>query len=227
MVNFIKNKHNTETPKDFNWEIHNLHAYANKKKAFAEGRITLTQLQEFEHQYRESAEQRDERWRREHVLKEISEENASNFKKFKENGREFARKMFDMGRGISKWWYTKPKTPAGKGRMVQHPITGAWQQQYKPNKSMNMKAWLAAADQGKVMRHMNPEGKPLNREPTETEKGISEEAKMTRKRKVFDWLLGETNNFGRGFDDPKWGKVYKGAPGRGGQVHRPKSYTVK
>ena len=79
MVNFIKNKHNTETPKDFNWEIHNLHAYAQKKKAFAEGRITLTQLQEFEHQYRESAEQRDERWRREHVLKEISEETGGSY----------------------------------------------------------------------------------------------------------------------------------------------------
>ena len=224
---FKRNQNNTEVPEDFNWEVHNLHAYEEKKKKFAAGLISLTELQEFEFQYRESEDQRAERWRREHVLKEIAEENASNFKKFKENGREFARKMFDMGRGISKWWYTKPKNPAGKGKMVQHPITGAWQQQYKPNKSMNMKAWLAAADQGKVMRHMNPEGKPLNREPTEEEKGISEQAKKKRGEKVWKWLLGETNNFGRGFDDPKWGKIYKGAPGRGGHTRKIGKYTIK
>ena len=224
---FKRNQNNTEVPEDFNWEVHNLHAYEEKKKKFAAGLISLTELQEFEFQYRESEDQRAERWRREHVLKEIAEENANNFKKFKENGREFARKMFDMGRGISKWWYTKPKNPAGKGKMVQHPITGAWQQQYKPNKSMNMKAWLAAADQGKVMRHMNPEGKPLNREPTEEEKGISEQAKKKRGEKVWKWLLGETNNFGRGFDDPKWGKIYKGAPGRGGHTRKIGKYTIK
>ena len=224
---FKRNQNNTEVPKDFNWEVHNLHAYEEKKKKFAAGLISLTELQEFEFKYRESEDQRAERWRREHVLKEIAEENANNFKKFKENGREFARKMFDMGRGISKWWYTKPKNPAGKGKMVQHPITGAWQQQYKPNKSMNMKAWLAAADQGKVMRHMNPEGKPLNREPTEEEKGISEQAKKKRGEKVWKWLLGETNNFGRGFDDPKWGKIYKGAPGRGGRPRKIGKYTMK
>ena len=67
--------------------------------------------------------------------------------------------------------------------MVQHPITGGWQQEYKPNKSMRMKDWLAAADQGKVMPHMNPTGQSLNREPTEEEKGISQQAKKTRARK--------------------------------------------
>ena len=116
-------------PDDWGWEVHNLHAYANKKKAFAEGKITLTELQEFENKYRESEEQREQRWKREHVLQELEIENAKNFRSFKENGKEFARKMFDMGRGISRWWYTKPKTPAGKGKMVQHPITGAWQQE--------------------------------------------------------------------------------------------------
>jgi len=157
----------TKMPDNWNWEIHNLNAYADKKKAFAEGRITLAELQEFENQYRESEEQRELRWKREHVLQELALENAQNFRSFKENGKAFARKMFDMGRGISKWWYTKPQKLAGKGKMVQHPITGTWQQEYKPNKSMNMKAWLAAADQGKVMPHMNPTGQSLNRQPTE------------------------------------------------------------
>ncbi len=217
----------TKMPDNWGWEIHNLHAYADKKKAFADGKITLTELQEFEFKYRESEAQREERWKREHVLQELEVENATNFRSFKENGKEFARKMFDMGRGISKWWYTKPKTPAGKGKMVQHPITGGWQQEYRPNKSMRMKDWLAAADQGKVMPHMNPTGQSLNREPTEQEKGISEEAKKTRGKKVWEWLLNETDNFGRGWNDPKWGKLYKGRPGRGGRTSKPSKYTLK
>jgi len=217
----------TKMPDNWGWEIHNLHAYADKKKAFADGKITLTELQEFEFKYRESEAQREERWKREHVLQELEVENATNFRSFKENGKEFARKMFDMGRGISKWWYTKPKTPAGKGKMVQHPITGGWQQEYRPNKSMRMKDWLAAADQGKVMPHMNPKGLPLNRQPTEEEKGISTEMKKKRQSKVWDWLLNETDNFGRGFTDPKWGKLYKGRPGAGGRQRKAGQYTVK
>ena len=217
----------TKMPDNWGWEVHNLVAYNNKKKQFAEGKITLLQLQEFENQYRDSEEQRELRWKREHYLQEIASDNAKGFREFKENGKAFARKMFDMGRGISKWWYTKPKTPAGKGKMIQHPITGGWQQEYRPNKSMNMRAWLDAANQGKVMQHMNPTGKSLDREPTETEKGISAEAKKERGRKVWDWLLGETNNFGRGFNDPKWGRLYKGRPGRGGSAPRVGKYTVK
>ena len=218
----------TKMPDDWNWEVHNLQAYEENKKKFAKGEITLEQLREFEEKYKESEGQREERWKREHVLRELAEENAKNFRDFKENGKAFARKMFDMGRGISKWWYTKPKKAVGKGKMVQHRITGQWQQEYKPNKSMNMRAWLAAADQGKVMPHMNPQGQSLNRQPTEQEKGISAEAKKTRARQVWDWLLNETDNFGRGWTDPKWGKIYKGRPGRGGGGRRkPNRYTMK
>jgi hypothetical protein len=90
-----------------------------------------------------------------------------------------------------------------------------------------MKDWLNAAEQGNVMRHMNPKGVPLNRQPTEEEKGISKEMKKKRQSKVWDWLLGETNNFGRGFDEPKWGKKYKGRPGVGGRTVKPGKYTVK
>ena len=63
----------TKMPDDWNWEAHNLVAYEDKKKKFAKGEITLTQLREFEHKYRESEEQRHERWRREHVLAELAD----------------------------------------------------------------------------------------------------------------------------------------------------------
>ena len=34
-------------PEGYEWEVHNLHAYADKKKAFERGEITLVQLREF------------------------------------------------------------------------------------------------------------------------------------------------------------------------------------
>ena len=216
-----------KVPEGYEWEVHNLHAYASKKEKFAKGEITLQELQEFEHQYRESEEQREWRWRREHIMAELEQQNAKNFRSFKENGKEFAKKMADMGRGISQWWYRRPRKGAGKGRMIQNKITGAWQQEYRPNKSMNMRAWLDAANQGKVMPHMNPKGQSLDREPTEEEKGISNEMKKKRQSKVWDWLLGETNNFGRGWTDPKWGRLDKSQPGKGGRAPRVGKYTVK
>lgn len=225
--NIPKQFNKIKVPEGYEWEVHNLHAYAEKKKAFAEGKITRTQLQEFEHQYRESAEQREWRWRREHIMAELAQQNAMHFRRFKDEGKAFAKKMLDMGRSISMWWWKRPKAPAGKGRMIQNQITGAWQQEYRPNKSMNMRAWLAAAEQGKVMPHMNPKGLPLNRLPTEQEKGISEEAKRQRGKKVWDWVLKETNNFGRGWSDPKWGSLDKSRPGKGGRSLKKTSYTIK
>jgi len=217
----------SKVPENYEWEIHNLFTYEKRKRQLAAGEITQVQFDEFCNQFRETADQREERWRRDHIMAELATENAKNYRSFKENGKEFAKKMADMGRGISKWWYTRPKKGAGKGKMVQNKITGSWQQEYKPNTSMNMKAWLAAADQGKVMPHMNPKGLPLNRQPTEEEKGISTEMKKKRQSKVWDWLLNETDNFGRGFTDPKWGKLYKGRPGAGGRQRKAGQYTVK
>jgi len=217
----------SKVPENYEWEIHNLFTYEKRKKQLAAGEITQVQFDEFCNQFRETADQREERWRRDHIMAELATENAKNYRSFKENGKEFAKKMADMGRGISKWWYTKPKKGAGKGKMIQNKITGGWQQEYKPNTSMKMRAWLEAADQGKVMPHMNPEGKPLNRQPTEEEIGKSNEAKATRGKKVWEWLLNETDNFGRGWTDPKWGKLYKGRPGKGGRSIKPGKYTVK
>ena len=69
----------TKMPDDWNWEVHNLVAYEDNKKKFARGEITLEQLREFEEKYKESEGQREERWKREHVLQELAEENAKNF----------------------------------------------------------------------------------------------------------------------------------------------------
>ena len=217
----------TIVPESYNWEVHNLFTYEKRKKQLAAGEITQVEFDEFCWQYRESAEQREDRWRRDHIIREMEIDNAKNFREFKDKPKEFAKKMFDMGQGISQWWYRKPKKGAGKGKMKQHPITGAWHQEYKPNSSMNMKAWLQKANEGKVMPHMNPNQQRLDREPTEQEKGISEEAKKVRGKKVWEWLLGETDNFGRGWTDPKWGKLYKGRPGRGGRIPKAGKYTVK
>ena len=218
----------TKVPENYEWEIHNLNAYADKKKAFAKGEITEIQLREFEHKYRESEEQREGRWRREHIMREMDIQNAQNYREFKDNPKSFLTKMADMGRAVSEWWVRRPKKPVpGKGKLVQNSITGQWQQEYRPSKSMNMRAWLDAANQGKVMQHMNPQGKSLDRQPTEEEKGISAEMKRTRGKKVWQWLLNETDNFGRGWTDPKWGRLNKGEPGRGGRAAKPGKYTIK
>ena len=216
-----------KVPENYEWEVHSLHAYADKKKAFAEGKITLAELQQFEYDHRETADQREWRWRREHILQELAEDNASNFRKFKEKPKEFLKKMMDMGRGISRWWWRQPKKSAGKGCMIQNQITGGWSQEYKPNKSMKMKDWLNAANSGNVMLHMNPKRQSLNRQPTEQEKGISKEAVRERKRKEWEDLLKITDNFGRGWTQPKWGALNKGRPGRGGRKMKDKRYTIK
>ena len=34
MVDFIKNKHNTDVPENFDWEVHNTYTHEKKKKLF-------------------------------------------------------------------------------------------------------------------------------------------------------------------------------------------------
>lgn len=227
MADFFKKNDTIKVPENYEWEVHNLHAYGILKEKVARGEKTLQDLKEFEHKYRESEEQREWRWRREHVLRDIEINTAKQYRDFKDNPKNWLKKMLDMGKAINSWWLKRPMKAAGKGRLYQNPITGAWNQEYKPSKSMRMRDWLAAANDGKVMRHMNPKGKSLDREPTEIEKGIAEEARVKRGKKVYQWLLNETNNFGRGFQDPKWGKVKKSEPGRGGKYRKPGVYNIK
>tara|TARA_Y100001937_G_scaffold58049_1_gene79558 strand:- start:496 stop:1182 length:687 start_codon:yes stop_codon:yes gene_type:complete len=222
-INFRKH----DIPEDYEWEVHNLQAYADLKAKVARGEKTLNDLKEFEHKYREKEDQREWRWRRENLIKELDISAAKKFREFKENPKAFMKKMADMGRGINMWWWKKPKKAAGQGKMIQNPVTGSWHSEYKPNKSMRLRAWLDAANQGKVMPHMNPKGKSLDRVPTQEELGKSEEFKKERRNRVWDWVLKETNNFGRGWSDPKWGRLYKGRPGRGGRPPRVGKYTIK
>jgi hypothetical protein len=216
-----------KVPENYSWEVHNLDAYEELKKEVVLGKKTLADLQEFEHKYRESAEQREWRWRREHVLQELNQDNMKNFREFKDNPKSFVKKMMDMGRAISRWWWKVPNKSVGSGKMIQNQLTGSWHQEYKPNKSMKMKDWLNAAERGNVMLHMNPNKMPLNREPTDTEKGISEEAKKERGRKVWEWVLKETNNFGRGWTDPKYGGLDKSRPGKGGRGRGRETINVR
>ena len=37
----------TKMPENWGWEVHNVHTHEKKKKQFAEGKITLAELQEF------------------------------------------------------------------------------------------------------------------------------------------------------------------------------------
>jgi hypothetical protein len=186
-------------PKNYEWEVHNLHAYAELKEQVAKGEKTIHDLKEFEDKFKESVDQRDWRWRRENIMRELAQQNVEDYQSFKDNPKEFMKKAIQMRKAISEWWYRKPKAPAGKGKMVQNKFTGAWQQEYKPNKSMNMKDWLQAANEGKVMQHMNPKGVPLNREPTKDEVEESNHLKGIRNRKIYEQLLEVTNNFGKGF----------------------------
>ena len=95
----------TKMPENWGWEVHNVHTHEKKRKQFAEGKITLAELQEFEFQYRESEDQRAERWKREHYLQELEKDNANNYRQFKENGKAFAKKYLQ---GCdSKYKYTK------------------------------------------------------------------------------------------------------------------------
>jgi len=190
-------------PENFNWEVHNLHAYAELKEKVAKGEKTLADLQQFEHDFRESEDQRDWRWRRENIMKELAKETIEDYQQFKDNPKAFMKKAIEMRKAISEWWFRKPKPPTKSGgRMIQNKFTGAWQQEYKPSRSTNMKTWLQAADKGQVFPQMNPRGTPLNRAPNSSEIDESNYHKSVRQRKVNDWLINITNNFGKGFSKP-------------------------
>ena len=88
----MANKIITKVPENYEWEIHNLHAYADKKAALARGEITELELKEFEHQYRETEAQREARWRREHIMREMEIDNAKNYRDFKDNPKGFLSK---------------------------------------------------------------------------------------------------------------------------------------
>ena len=217
----------TKVPDSFEWKLVNLHAYEELKQKVAKGEKTLLDLKEFESKYRESVDERELRWRREHYIREVQLNHIKNYQHFKDNPKEFMKKMADMGKKVSQWWFKRPKKGLGRGKLIRGLLDGSFIQEYKPNKSMRMKDWLSAAEKGQVMGHLNPNGVPLNRKPTDEEIEFSEKNKNARKQKVYDYLLKITDNFGRGWKLPKWGKLKTTEPGHHMVSKEEKSYTIK
>lgn len=213
--NFIPSQWKTKMPSDFEWEVHSLHAYKDKKEAFARGEITLDQLRQWEFEHRESQEQREFRWQQHHQNLELNKQIISDYQNWKHYGAEWLGQMLDKGRQllISKWWWRKPKKPVGKGKMHQSPITGQWHQEHKPDKSMRLKQWLDAANNGQAFKgkkNFNPEVLKLNR-PTDDMLLKSQEAKKERAKQKWNLIMDATNNFGKGFQT-----IDRTPPGTGG-----------
>ena len=205
----------TKMPTDYDWEVHNLHAYKNKKEQFAKGEISYDELHAFEMKYRESEDQREFRWKQHHQNMELQKQIASDYQQWKHYGKEWLGRMMDKGRGllISKWWWRRPKKPVGKGKMHQSPITGQWHQEHKPDKSMRLKQWLDAANNGQAFKgkkNFNPEVLKLNR-PTDDMLLKSQEAKKERAKQKWNLIMDATNNFGKGFQT-----IDRTPPGTGG-----------
>ena len=201
--NWIPTQWKTKMPKDWNWEIHSLHAYKDKKEKFAKGEISYDELQAFEWQHRESQEQREFRWKQHHQNLELQNQIVSDYQNWKHYGSEWLGRMMDKGRRllISPWWWRRPKKPAGKGKMYQSQFTGQWFQEHRPDKRMSVRQWLDAANHGQAFKgkkNFNPDILKLNK-PTEDMIIKSNEAKKERARKKWELIMNETNNFGRGF----------------------------
>ena len=221
--NWIPTQWKTKMPTDFEWEVHNLHAYKEKKEKFAKGEISYDELHAFELKYRESQDQREFRWQQHHQNMELQKQIASDYQNWKHYGAEWLGRMMDKGRQllISKWWWRKPKKPVGKGRMVQSQITGQWFQEHKPDKSMRVRQWLEAANTGnafKGKKNFNPEVLKL-KEPTDDMKIKAADARREKGRIKHDLIMEATNNFGRG-----WHTTDRSMPGRGGGT--PKTVQV-
>ncbi len=217
--NWIPLQWKTKMPNDWQWEVHNLNAYAEKKKKFAKGEISFDELREFEKKYGESVEQREFRWMQHHQNIELQKQIVSDYQNWKQYGADWLGRMMDKGRHmlISKWWWRKPKKPVGKGKMVQNKLTGQWHQEHKPDKSMRVRAWLDAANHGEAFKgkkNFNPDTLKL-KEPTDDMKRVAVEAAKEKARKKWELIMNETNNFGRGFQG-----VDRSPPGLGGGQKR-------
>ena len=217
--NLIPTQWKTRMPTDFNWEIHNLNAYAEKKKKFAAGEISYDELHAFEMKYRESVEQREFRWQQHHQNMELHKQIISDYQQWKQYGSSWLGQMMDKGRQllISKWWWRKPKKPVGKGKMWQSSITGQWFQEHKPDKSMSVRKWLDAANNGQAFKgkkNFNPDVLKLDK-PTEDMILKSNEAKKKRAQEKWELIMNATDNFGRG-----WHTTDRSRPGLGGGAPR-------
>lgn len=212
---FLPSRWKTKMPTNYEWEVHNLVAYKEKREKFARGEISYDELQAFEMKYRESDEQREFRWQQHNHNVELKKQISSDYQNWKHYGADWLGRMLDKGRGllISKWWWRKPKKPVGKGAMHQSPITGQWHQEHKPDKSMRLRQWLDAANNGQAFKgkkDFNPEVLKLKK-PTEDMLLKSQEAKKERAKQKWNLIMDATNNFGKGFQT-----LDRTPPGTGG-----------
>ena len=221
--NWIPSNWKTKMPTNYEWEVHNLVAYKEKKEAFAKGEISYDELQAFELKYRESQDQREFRWQQHHHNAELKRQIASDYQQWKVYGHKWLGQMLDKGRHLlmSKWWWTKPKKPVGKGKMWQSSITGEWFQEHRPDKSMRVRQWLQAANTGnafKGKKNFDPDTLKLDK-PTPDMIQKSKEAKQKRAQDRWKLIMDETNNFGRG-----WQTTDRTPPGTAGG--KPKTVKV-
>ena len=220
--NFIPSQWKTKMPTNYEWEVHNLVAYKEKKEKFAKGEITYEELQAFEIKYRESQEQREFRWMQFHHNQELKRQISSDYQQWKHYGHKWLGQMLDKGRQllISKWWWRKPKKPVGNGKMWQSSITGEWFQEHKPEKSMRVRKWLQAANTGnafKGKKGFNPDVLKLDK-PTPDMIEKSKEAKQKRAQERWKVIMDQTNNFGRGWQTTD--RTPPGNPGGKGSVRQ-------
>tara|TARA_A100001515_G_scaffold79528_1_gene63170 strand:+ start:830 stop:1582 length:753 start_codon:yes stop_codon:yes gene_type:complete len=222
--NWIPSNWKTKMPTNYEWEVHNLVAYKEKKEAFAKGEISYDELQAFEMKYRESEEQREFRWQQHNHNVELRNQIISDYQQWKTYGHKWLGQMLDKGRHLlmSKWWWTKPKKPVGKGKMWQSSITGQWFQEHKPDKSMRVRQWLQAANTGnafKGKKNFNPDTLKLDK-PTPDMIQKSNEAKQKRAQDRWKLIMDETNNFGRG-----WQTTDRTPPGTAGGKGKTRQVT--
>ena len=169
-------------PKDYQWEHHNPLAFEEALQKEKQGHFGA--LDEYYANYRESVEQREERWEKQFIRKELQISNIKDFEEYKKDPQSFIRKMGELGRVIGKHWSKPPIKPVGQGELKQN-LDGSWQQEYKPSSSTNMHKWLE--------KHSD-----LPNELPEELKALGEEQRRDRLRKWWDMMYNVTNNFSRG-----------------------------
>ena len=80
---FLPSRWKTKMPTNYEWEVHNLVAYKEKREKFARGEISYDELQAFEMKYRESDEQREFRWQQHNHNVELKKQISSDYQNWK------------------------------------------------------------------------------------------------------------------------------------------------
>jgi hypothetical protein len=199
---FVKNE-KYSMPKDYKWEYHNALAFEEARIAEESGKKGA--LEEYFAKYRESVEQREERFEKQIIERELSVQKIKDFQQFKEDPKTFMKKALALGKSVDKFWSRPPAPITGGGVRMKQNLDGSWSQEYKPRKSMGIHQWLDA-------------NKHIPNQPTEEQLAIDAEAKREKMRKWWDMMYDVTNNFSRGDSVPRT------IPGQG-QGQTPVKYT--